>query len=223
MAGEINLTSIPLDISLDYFKNTSISKRAKERGYNYFMNSYAHALNLYKSSDESIDIAAKCFRSMRKSEAPHKINMTITITTSSISESHCSCKAGVSGTCSHSIGMLYTLIHYKNLGMTEVPSALACTSMPKQWHKPRGSKISLEPLSAMVFSKPKQTPRKKRPIHSIMPKMRIPDIGAIEVKKLKTDSAAVETPLSYLLQEEVQLIETTLGGVQMGSMLPYQV
>lgn len=94
MAGEINLTSIPSDISLDYFKNTSISKRAKERGYNYFMNSYVHALKLYKSSDESIDIAAKCFRSMRKSEAPHKINMTITITTSSITESHCSCKAG---------------------------------------------------------------------------------------------------------------------------------
>lgn len=45
----------------------------------------------------------------------------------------------------------------------------------------------------------------------------------MEVKKLKTDSAAVGTPLSYLLQEEVQLIETTLGGVQMGSMLPYQV
>lgn len=79
---------------------------------------------------------------MRKSEAPHKINMTITITTSTISESNCSCKAWyvliskevevnfykkdivtfsftysdtclkwgfffrVSGTCSHTVGML---------------------------------------------------------------------------------------------------------------------
>lgn len=51
----------------------------------------------------------------------------------------------------------------------------------------------------------------------------IPDIDAIALKKLKTDSAAVGTPLSYLFQEEVQLIETTLGSVQMGSMLLYQV
>lgn len=188
------------------------------------MNSYVHALKLYKSSDKSIDIAAKCFRSMRKSEAPHKMNMTITITTSSVSESllmQSWSKRYLFPFNWYAIHFHY--IHYKNLGMAEVPSTLACTSMPQQWHKPRGSKISPEPLSAMVFSKHKQTPRKKRPIHSIIPKMRIPDIGAMEVKKLKTDSAAVGTPLSYLLQEEVQLIETTLGGVQMGSMLPYQL
>lgn len=40
----------------------------------------------------------------------------------------------------------------------------------------------------------------------------------MELKKLKIDSAAVGTALSYLPQEEVQLIETTLGSVQMGSM-----
>lgn len=46
----------------------------------------------------------------------------------------------------------------------------------------------------------------------------IQDNNAMELKKLKTDSAVVGTALSYLPQEEVQLIETTLGSVQMGSM-----
>lgn len=44
----------------------------------------------------------------------------------------------------------------------------------------------------------------------------IQDIDAMDVKKLKTASEAVGTPLSYLLPEEVQLIETALGGIQMG-------
>ncbi|XP_062585783.1 uncharacterized protein LOC134247430 [Saccostrea cucullata] len=221
MAGEINLDFIPSDISLDYFKNIVLSKRSKERGYNFFINGYINALKLFKSNDTSVDISAKCFRSMRKSEAPHKINMTIT--TSAITESLCTCKAGISGTCSRAVGVLYTIVHYKNMGLTEVPSALACTSLPQQWHKPRGPKILPEPVSAMVFAKPKQTPRKKRPVHSTMPKMSIPSIDFKEIKKLKTDPSAEGTPLSYLLQEELHLTQTPLGDVQQGSMLPYQL
>jgi len=72
----------------------------------------------------------------------------------------------ISGTCSHAVGTLFQLLHYKNLGLTDVPSELACTSMPQQWHKPRGPKITPEPVAAMVFSKPKQTPRKKMPVQS---------------------------------------------------------
>ncbi|XP_061193625.1 uncharacterized protein LOC133201838 [Saccostrea echinata] len=148
--------------------------------------------------------------------------MMITMTTSKITESYCSCKAGISGICSHAVGVLYTIAHYKNMGLTEVPSALACTSMPQQWHKPRGPKIVPEPVAAMVFAKPKQKSGKKRPLHSTMPKMSI-DFEEIKKKKLKTDPAAEGTPLSYLLQEELHLTKTPLGNVQEGSMLPYQL
>lgn len=73
----------------------------------------------------------------------------------------------INGTCSHTVAVIFQLAHYKNLGLTDVPSELACTSMPQQWHKPRGPKIDAEPVSTMVFAKPKPTPRKKKPVHSM--------------------------------------------------------
>lgn len=94
MVGEINLILIFLDIFFDYFKNILIFKRVKERGYNYFMNSYVYVLKLYKFSDELIDIVVKCFWFMCKSEVFYKINMIIMIIILSISESYCLCKVG---------------------------------------------------------------------------------------------------------------------------------
>lgn len=94
MVGEINLILIFLDIFFDYFKNILIFKRVKERGYNYFMNSYVYVLKLYKFSDELIDIVVKCFWFMCKSEVLYKINMIIMIIILSISESYCLCKVG---------------------------------------------------------------------------------------------------------------------------------
>jgi hypothetical protein len=86
--------TIPVDISLDYFKNVTVSSRAKERGYNFFINGYVHAVKLYHTSEKKVEIAAKCYRSMKKSEAPHKVNMTIDCNACVIDESHCSCQAG---------------------------------------------------------------------------------------------------------------------------------
>lgn len=61
----------------------------------------------------------------------------------------------LSGTCAHATALVYTVRHYKRPGLNKVPAELRCTSLPQQWHKPRGSKIQPEPVSSMVFSKPK--------------------------------------------------------------------
>ncbi|KAJ8314914.1 hypothetical protein KUTeg_007064 [Tegillarca granosa] len=84
----------------------------------------------------------------------------------------------ITGSCSHTVAVIYQLTHYKNLGLTDVPSELACTSIPQQWHKPRGPKIDPEPVTAMVFAKPKPTPRKKKPVQSIPLDNSIPDVTA---------------------------------------------
>ena len=75
----------------------------------------------------------------------------------------------ISGTCAHAAALVYTIQHYKRLGLNEVPAELPCTSLPQQWHRPRGSKIEPEPVSSMVFSKPKPTPRKKKPVYAKKP------------------------------------------------------
>ncbi|XP_061183515.1 uncharacterized protein LOC133191793 [Saccostrea echinata] len=129
------------------------------------INGYLHAVKLYTSTNKNVEITAKCYWSMKKSEDPHKINMTINYDVCVIDDSHCSCQAGLSGTCAHTTALIYTIQHYKRLGLNQVPAELPCTSLPQQWHKPRGTKIQPEPLSSMVFSKPKPTPRKKKPVY----------------------------------------------------------
>ncbi|KAJ8321620.1 hypothetical protein KUTeg_000091 [Tegillarca granosa] len=76
----------------------------------------------------------------------------------------------------------------------------------------------------MVFAKPKPTPRKKKPVHSIPLDNSIPDVTAEHVKKLKLNPAARGTPLQYLLNyQTIETQQTALGNVQLSSMLPFQV
>lgn len=55
--------------------------------------------------------------------------------------------------CSYAAALVYTIQHYKRLGLNEVPAELPCTSLPQQWQRPRGSKIEPQPLFSKVFSK----------------------------------------------------------------------
>ncbi|XP_064615112.1 uncharacterized protein LOC135479239 [Liolophura sinensis] len=221
MAAGSNFNLLPQEISTDYFGDANVlTKRAKERGYNFFVNGYVHALKVNSSSKNIVDISAKCYRSMRKSEQPHRIDMTIHTQERRITDSHCSCKAGITGLCSHAVSVVYTVGHYKRLGLKDIPSQLACTSLPQQWHKPRGPKINAEPVAAIVFAKPRPTPRRKRPVCCSTPTLRIPELKEDDIKKLKVDKS---TPLSYLLQDELHTEKTEYGIVQKGSMLPLQL
>ena len=95
MAATTNaLNIISPDISIEFFKNVTLSSRAKERGYNFFINGYVHAVKIYSTTDKTVEITAKCYRSMKKSEDPHKVNMTIDCNKCAIDDSHCSCQVG---------------------------------------------------------------------------------------------------------------------------------
>jgi len=50
---------------------------------------------------------------------------------------------------------MYLISHYYMTKAKVIPDDLACTSLPQQWHKPRGKKNSSEPLMDMVFKKTK--------------------------------------------------------------------
>ena len=52
------------------------------------------SVNLCKINDDEVDIKAKCYKSMRKNEPPHKVNITVRINEKYISDSSCSCVAG---------------------------------------------------------------------------------------------------------------------------------
>ncbi len=52
------------------------------------------------------------------------------------------------------VGLLHTLAHYQQVGLKVAPADLSCTSLPQEWHKPRGKKIAPEAVTSMVLAKP---------------------------------------------------------------------
>jgi len=95
MAAPTNLSSVPNDLSMEYFSDADLTKRAQERGYNFFTNGYVHGVRLFTTSDElCVDVAAKCYRSMKKNEHPHAVSLTINRKDKIFTERHCSCQAG---------------------------------------------------------------------------------------------------------------------------------
>ena len=94
--AELNdLRALPDDFNLEFFNSKSLTKRSKERGYNYFMNAYIFQVKLERvDSNRWVYISAQSYRSMQKSETPHKLNMEVSTTDRKITDSSCSCVAG---------------------------------------------------------------------------------------------------------------------------------
>ena len=51
--------------------------------------------------------------------------------------SNCTCTAGKGGKCKHVVALLFQVIEYKQLDMTEIPDHPTCTQLLQQWHVPR--------------------------------------------------------------------------------------
>ena len=50
---------------------------------------------------------------------------------------NCSCIAGKGGQCKHVVALLFQVIEYKQLDMTDIPDHPTCTQLLQQWHVPR--------------------------------------------------------------------------------------
>ena len=74
---------------------------------------------------------AKCFRSMKKNEEPHRHHVVFKRQNEMAVESFmCSCAAS-QGLCHHFIGLMYTLAHYRMLGLKSVLPVVSKTSKPQ--------------------------------------------------------------------------------------------
>ena len=58
----------------------------------------------------------------------------------------CSCKAEKVGLCSHTLGVMSLLCHYKLDGLSEIPENASPTSHIQRWHRPRGAVIEPHPI-----------------------------------------------------------------------------
>ena len=98
-------------------------------------------------------VSSKCFRSVRKSEPPHILEVSSKTTDGSLFR-RCSCIAGAGGYCHHVIGLLYYHALLKQLRHRTLPNELTCTSMKQCWSIPGGKKIEQKEVQNVLVQKP---------------------------------------------------------------------
>ena len=93
MAGDLQI--VPDDFTLSSF-NFDFSHKSQSKGLIYFKEGYViiiiHIISVAKNAEGTIIIAARCSRSMRKGESPHRTS--IDLKDSVVVDAYCSCTAG---------------------------------------------------------------------------------------------------------------------------------
>ena len=88
-----SLENVPNSVAVSFLPNfKDISKKALNRGYIYFSESYIHDIKVCGESCGNVSVEAKCWRSLRKNETPHKL--CTDFKNEKLVEACCSCKAG---------------------------------------------------------------------------------------------------------------------------------
>ena len=141
-----------LDLSNDWLE----SKRGKKKGDKYYLETFLEDVKIL-TSDDCCVVKAKCYRSMRKTESPHKLSIVFDSSEGCTEvNTHCSCKAGA-GKCQH-LAALFTHVTVKLRDDDSPTSHL-------QWHKPRGPSLEPQRWFTSEFVKPRidRKPREVAP------------------------------------------------------------
>ena len=72
MAGDLQI--VPDDFTLSSF-NFDFTQKSQSKGLIYFKEGYVHNISVAKTAEGTIIIAARCYRSMRKGESPHRMSI----------------------------------------------------------------------------------------------------------------------------------------------------
>ena len=141
---------------LDFANKWLERKKGKKKGDKYYLETYLEEVKILIFEDCCV-VKAKCYRSMRKTEAPHKLRIVFDSCEGRCTEviTQCSCKAGT-GKCQHSAA-LFTHVTVK-LHDDDSP-----TSHLQQWHKSRGPSLEPQRWFASEFVKPR-IDRKRREV-----------------------------------------------------------
>ena len=93
--GTGDIAIIPDNIAVTFLPEYSnLSKRALDRGLNYYCQAYIHKLRIYQLEGGLVRVTSNCHRSMKKGLEPHSLHLEIDQNENTLSESFCSCKAG---------------------------------------------------------------------------------------------------------------------------------
>ncbi|KAG5283867.1 hypothetical protein AALO_G00020410 [Alosa alosa] len=214
------LTALPAELLSNFYKAANkVSDRSRQKGLQYAFEGYIQDIQVKRKEQQGIQIEAKAYRSQSKNEPPHILLIETEAGTDNIKEQHCSCKAGSTGFCAHIIGLIHTLDLCKAQHINAVP-VQSSTSLPQQWHKPRGAKVAPQPVTAVVVARAK-TERKRRPIFCQYSNDRA--ISEVTDQDLLLLRQLTGTPMSYIASKPQ--IDVVIGQEKypLGSGLSYQL
>ncbi|XP_039512225.1 uncharacterized protein LOC120467789 isoform X1 [Pimephales promelas] len=194
------------------------------KGYKFFHENYIFNYEASSVRNREIIVRCRCYRSMRKREEPHSLQITLNVDTVPVefTSSSCTCTAG-KALCNHLVAMLFQTAHFSMMQMQTVPPSTACTDTLQTWHRPRTQGISAETTDQLV-RKPKTSSRSVckstlyRAYTSHFPDPAVLAIG--EAVKGLTPQPLISCVLTGF--SELVLVDSRFGPVPRGSVLSYQ-
>lgn len=174
-------------------------------------------------NEELINVSAKCYRSMRKNEPPHILQVSTKRSDASLA-GQCSCVAGVGGYCHHVIGLLYYLALLRQLGHQTLPDELTCTSMKQRWSVPRGKKLQQQEIQNVLVKRPQLGATYSRFIKS---NLYCPSSMYLTLTKEHFANCQPQPLFATVLPSESQLpnipfVQSKFGNVPKSCVLSYQ-
>lgn len=100
--------------------------------------------NIRKDSGETLYLVKACVTAAMKKKN-YVVYVHLNQATGEVVPGHCLCKAGKGGCCKHVAALLFQVIDYIQLELSEVPDDVTCTQVLQQWHVPRNDEVE-EPI-----------------------------------------------------------------------------
>ena len=80
-------------LKLSFTRKKSGKSKGITRGYNYFVENYIRNV-FVKADNEAFYMKANCFKSQKKRDKPHNVQVTLNVSTGTVLHGICSCVAG---------------------------------------------------------------------------------------------------------------------------------
>ncbi|KAG0415782.1 hypothetical protein HPB47_007042 [Ixodes persulcatus] len=137
-------TSFTVEKIDSYYAARKTSERNKRRSYKFVTESFVRASSLETASlllgqAMFVVVRGRCYHSQKMSGRPYGITATF-LEDGCVWASSCEC-AAKEGLCNHVLALLRLIVLLKRQGYEKPPPEVACTELPQQWQRPRGSQI----------------------------------------------------------------------------------
>lgn len=186
------LTFHPSELS-----SSDLNDYKNSKAYSYFSNGWLGEINYHSISDSShfCFLKTDCRPSERLNNPPHKLWLCIKTDSTEMVSAHCTCMAGMSGTCNHVAAMLFRIEAAVRLGLTN-PS---CTSKSCEW-LPNRKDVKPEKIKNLSFKRDEFGKRGKKTRKLVStPKKNYNPLGDVKFKpiSLQDMTKALEKSLPH--------------------------